>query len=77
MIHVIKQVGKDLYFRCAPGGCEWVSFGDASITRRYVTVNATMERLRTAENPEKIEFEIVSFSDKDLSKFIVSTQARR
>jgi hypothetical protein len=53
MVYVIKQVGKDLYFRCTAEGHDLVSFGEASISRYDMTVSTTMDRLRRDEERRK------------------------
>ena len=77
MIYLIKQVGKDLYYRCEVGGCSFVSLGEASTTRRPITVESTLKRLKECEakrrgdcsNTDPMEFEVVAFDNKDLAKF--------
>jgi hypothetical protein len=86
MVYVIKQVGKDLYFRCTAEGYDWVSFGEASISRYDMTISTTMDRLRRDEerrqklsnrHHEKLEFEVLSFSDEDISRFSKMIKSRR
>jgi hypothetical protein len=80
MVYIIKQVGKDLYFHCVAGGCSFVEFGKASITRKQLTVQSTLDHLKKSEekrrkdhpNTDLIEFEVLSFTEKDIKEFLKS-----